>query len=968
MTGTDEFAREFARTFEDRLRPAVARDDEVGERAEGGDPDARRRWLALRVLFLLFVQRRGWLDGNRTYVQDRYDAVTSDPDGDVNGDLFAPLFDALGSPGTTDHEDLGRLPFLGGPFQPPDPGANSDGDLSDAGDTRGAVDSEFYHALLDPTPGPAGEPRGLCRRYEFALGDETGAVTPADISRAFELTIGANERSEKGAFYTPGRVTTYVARTALARYLASATDATDDQATRLVVDGRPPDDPELARECENELREIAVLDPACGGGAFVVAVLDVLTGALLALAETADAQRSSDGGEETDDTDGIDTGWPTGEFALRRDVLVNSLYGVDLDRAGVEVCRFRAWLSLLRAPPQGLDAFLAGDYALPNLDRSFLVGNSLVGDHDPTRLADELDAGGRELVERIGLSRRAYATASGDRRDRLATDIERLTSALDAELGPADTGRMRELTEQIEPGAVFRWSRRLPDVVLSGGFDVVVGNPPYEGHAKQGYVRDLSELYAESHEFYETVPGMRSDLYQQFVVRGWELARDGGVLSFITSDTFLTIRSKRATRNLLRGERLTDLVLAEVAFDAAINPAVVTLRTDADPAWFNFIDARGNGNFDLFARLDTGEPDGVDGDTSGVNDAAVPITDGDGTEVGYRARADLFRDSPGGALFRPSPHNRELHRAHLKRASELAEEWADVLRDSRALEQNRSTVEREHLAALEPGDLTLLGLLVTGGVGMQVPTNDEALAYIDGSDPAAAVEARNETFRYVEPNEEGYYRMSRVITQAQVADPAALSPRERERGIAGDEHDAVWVPIEKGKGGSFYRPAVEYINWSRSAVARYHEHPRAYPRNSRHYFAEGIFAAGQGSGDPEFRYTNDRVVEHSGNILVPATDRVPVRYLLGVLCSSLSSYVVREFLNHSVNTQLSDVRRLPIRLPTDDERERVVQLVERAIATRKGQRDDDIPAVRNRLDDAMADIYDIDRTVFDDNE
>lgn len=958
MTGSEAFASAFARTFQQCLCPAVVGNKD-GDEDRTEDRDARARRLALRVLFLLFVQGKGWLDGNTTYVQDRYDAVASDPDRDVARDLFAPLFSALATPGRTSGP-LGTLPYFGGPFLSR---ATHADDTSEA--TPALVDAEFYHALLDSSPDANGQPRAVCRRYEFALTDESdgatgegeATVTPATVARGFELAMGTDERAEKGAYYTPERITEYMARTALSRYLAGATDATDAQATALVSDGRPPGDPETTRAVYDELRAITVLDPAAGGGAFVVAVLDALTDAARSLV-VADAGTNADA------------------FALRRDFLVDSLYGVDLDPAGVEVCRFRAWLALLRAAPAGLDAVLADDYALPNLDRSFLVGNSLVGDHDPTRLADVLDAEGEELVARIGACRRAYATARGDRRESLARDLDRLTDALDAKLEPDTEPEMADIAAQV-PEESFRWSRRFPDVVLDGGFDVVLGNPPYEGRSKQGYVRELSSLYADRHDFYETIPGMRPDLYQQFVVRGWELAREGGVLSFVTSDTFLTIRSKRATRNLLRRERLTDLVLADADFDASVDPAVFTLRTGDRPGWFNYLDARGNGSYDRFVRLGTDAPDGSghsdgngDGSRPGPADAserpdAVPVTDADGKRVGHRVRAALYRESLGGGFFRPTAANRRLHRAYLRRAGELAEEWDDALRDSRAFERRREAVERDHLGALEPGDVTLLGLLVTGGVGIQVPTNDESLAYLDGSEPAVEVAARNDDFRYVEPNEEGYYRMSRVITPAQVADPATLTPREREHGIAGDEHDAVWVPIEKGKRGAFYRPPVEYINWSRGAVRRYREHPRAYLRNSRHYFAEGVFAAGQGSGDPEFRYTNHRVVDHSGNILVPVTDRVPVAYLLGVLCSSLSAYLLGEFVNHSVNTQLSDVRRLPVRLPTDDERARVERLVERAIAVRTDERDGNVSTLRDRLDDAVADIYGVDRAVFE---
>lgn len=938
MADRSGFDRELRRAVDERLRPAVGGNSE-------GTRNARARRLLIRVLLLRFLQERGWIDGNQTYLQDRLTEVRG-TGGHAGRDLFRPLFEALGTGGTDpitspSGPSLGQLPYLGGPFVP----SNSDGPVPDPA----SVDPAFFRALLDPTLGEDGRPRGVLCRYEFDLdggrtagggcggnhrgGDSRiheGVVGPVGVTRAFEMAMDDSERSKKGAFYTPPAVAEYVTRAALARYLAGATGASKREAAELLTHGHIPDET-TARECYQELRDLTVLDPAAGGGAFAVTVLDAMVEATAALATAL--------------------GEPADEYALARKFVAESLYGVDIDPTGVELCRFRVWLRLLAAAPDNPSDIHNDGPALPNLDRSFFVGNALVGDHNPTRFAAE--SGVKEVRERAAACRREYPTASGDRRWELDHELRRLVDELD-DVIEADP-KMATLATDVS--GAFRWSCRVPQVVLAGGFDVVVGNPPYEGRSKQGYEGDLAELYDRRYDFYERVPGMRPDRYQQFVVRGWELTREGGVLAYIMSDTFLTIRSKRATRNLLQREGLTDLVRAGDVFNAAVDTAVFVLQRGGEPGRFTYVDA---------SRLDSAAYPGlvrlVPGG-AGTGGGALDDEFLEGTDV-YRPHVECYRRNLGAAFFRPTQTNRRLYREYLRPARSLAEEWRGALRDARAQERRREAVEREHLDGLEPGDVTLLGLVTTGGVGIQVPRNDEHLAYIAGSEPAQKVRERNHEFRYVERNDEGYWRMSRVVTPDQIADASSLTPEERRRGIAGDVYDPVWVPIEKGTGGAFYREPVTYIDWRRKAVTRYREHPDAYLRNLTHYFGEGIFAAGQGNGDPEFRYTNHRVIDHSGNVLLPITDRVTVEYLLGVLCSSLASHLVGEFVNHSVNTQLSDFRRLPVCVPKAEQCERVEKLVKRAIAVRRDGEETDLRTLRARLDETVADIYGVDKVAY----
>jgi hypothetical protein len=1020
----DEFYADLRATIRDRLRGAIA-DREHPD----ASPEAYAQTLLSRLLFLLLVERTGRF-GDPAYVERRYEAARSRSDLDVRADLFEPLFfEALSDPDAEVDEFLGTLPFLNGAlFERRD----GEGELG--------VDPAFFDALLAPGPDD-GEPEGVLRRYRYAPTEPTPRerelVVDAEVfGGALELFVDEGDRSERGTFYTPEPVATYVAQTALARYLAGAVDGlSTPESFALVADRTVPTTADAATvdAARDALEEIRVLDPAVGSGAFVIAVLDELVGASRALDRTCGRERGP---------------------VERVRAFLPRIYGVDVDADGIERCRLRVWLYLLGAAPgsgcagdvaardgrpsgrraDGEDAAdgtdddnvdeaistAAGDATadsapdkatetghaptdavpLPNLDCQFFVGNSLVGECDPVWSGGEeaaLPEGVPGILAAIERTREAYLSARGERRGDLSARLDALGDRLSARLEAAgvDGGWMTDVA--AEAGRSFAWRRAVPEAVLDGGFDVVVGNPPYEGRSRQGYVAALSRHYDRRYDFYETIPRMRHDLYQKFAIRGWELAREGGVVAFVTSATFLTIGSKRATRRLLQRNRLCDLVCANPeAFDATVDPAIFAFRKEPPPDdhALTFVDASGTdvGTYrSLAGRLGRSEAAaevGVDAAGAGEERAENEPVDREGRESvpgdrdgresdakkevagsegntretqpsyerataasldlpaptrGYRVPLRVYRNTPRNAFFEPTRTNLRLHGRLLSRAYALAEEWADAIRDSDALAANRDRIERDHLSTLSPGDVSLLGLLTRGGQGLATADNDEYLAYLDGTPPAERVKSRNERFRYVARNENRFGWMSRVVRPEDVVRAEELTDEEKREGIAG--RDATWVPILKGKGDPYYDPVTEYVRWSREAVAALRTDPNARWQGAEYFFEEGLFVSRGGTGNPVVRHAPPAVVDSSGGIFVPSSGCVSARYLNGVLNSAVVQHVVDQFVNGTVNTQIQDLRHVPIVIPTGRQRERVEALVEEAIAIRLAESDVPDPAV-----------------------
>jgi hypothetical protein len=288
----------------------------------------------------------------------------------------------------------------------------------------------------------------------------------------------------------------------------------------------------------------------------------------------------------------------------------------------------------------------------------------------------------------------------------------------------------------------------------------------------------------------------------------------------------------------------------------------------------------------------------------------------------------------------------KLHKSIMSEASSLASKWEDEIRDSKTLDKNIEVIKNNHLDSLEPGDISILGLLTIGGKGLDTGNNDKYLAYIDGSRAAKKVKQRNENFSYKKQNEEQYSWMSRVIKPEDIADVRQLTEKEKNSGI-GDDHSNTWVPILKGKGDSYYTPITEYIDWSESSLEGVRED--GLIRNQRYYFEEGVFISRGGTGDPVIRYAPPAVVESSGGIYIPTSKQVSAKYLNGLLNSKLIQHILDQFINGTVNTQVQDMRVVPIVIPTSDQREQMEALVDEAITNRLQEIDINDPIADFRI-------------------
>lgn len=376
----------------------------------------------------------------------------------------------------------------------------------------------------------------------FSFTNEGGAssisLDPEIMGYIFEMSMLDEDRKGTGAFYTPKEITTYMSRDAIhdkflqnvRGYLKNKEGYTPKEADeiRTMEDVYRLKEMRLSGIFSEVLTSFTVCDNACGSGAFLLAAADVLYDMYMKINENSGLRNS--------------------KIGIRRLIISNNLYGVDLNPNAVEIAKLRLWLWLV-------DVYESDQIpeALPNIDYNILSGNSLVGFGriDPgiqksVTLDDYL--GGKSLTmllkERNKLVA-SYKNKSGDDARRLKKQIDSLSDPihfkLDQMLFKECAKGMGCTFEQFRELRPFHWGFDFSSVFDKTGFDVIIGNPPYVQLQKM--TKSDNDLVVLARRYYE-VAGYRSfdtmgDLYCLFYERSNKLLKPAGILSYITSNKWM---------------------------------------------------------------------------------------------------------------------------------------------------------------------------------------------------------------------------------------------------------------------------------------------------------------------------------------------------------------------------------------------------------------------------------------------
>ncbi len=514
-----------------------------------------------RLMFLYFIQRKGWLSfqGETNYLRTLFRAAQAAKEDFLNERLYWTFFHGLNTVGEEkavhSHDWLkerrGDVPFLnGGLFDLED-----DYDVQD----RVKIPNDAFAAVLD-----------LFERYNFTVTESTPldlevAVDPEMLGKVFEELVTG--RHESGSYYTPRPVVAFMCREALKHYLTAQAKAcaTEDLCStsfslceaavaRFVDDSDPSKlpDPETVLDA---LKRVKVCDPACGSGAYLLGMMQEL----LRLRDALFATRGLD---------------DVTIYRRKLDIIENNLYGVDLDPFAVNIAKLRLWLSL------AIDFVGAKPPPLPNLDFKIECGDSLTAP-DPQELPDLfralLVATADELAELKG----QFLQTSGATKKKLAARIKAKEAELRASLSDDGTAQAKACaTDRAVAQALacaVDWRVAFAEVFKNGGFDVVLANPPY--------VR--MELFKESKPIlrrnYPLVFDGSADLYVYFYARAQQLLRPGGSACFISSNKWMKAGYGEPLRRFFARSAWVELVVdfghaKQIFQEADVFPSILLVR------------------------------------------------------------------------------------------------------------------------------------------------------------------------------------------------------------------------------------------------------------------------------------------------------------------------------------------------------------------------------------------------------
>ena len=599
---SDEFFEEYKRIYEKFvgfcMKPSVKK--QFTDRGFSDDKFIRDyvKKLMGRLVFLHFLEKKLWLgvpeggrwgEGDANYLRNLFNAkkVQKAFKDNFLDKVLEPLFfgslnerrpddvaDAILSPNKVEKV---RIPYLnGGLFE---------GDF-DRPDGHRGIDStnipfpdDYFEDLFDTFDS-----------FNFTI-DENGpedaevGVDPEMLSRIFENLLEDNK--DKGAFYTPKEIVDYMCKESLIAYLG------ETPAVRELVENYSSNDGLADKFSDGEkaallekLSKVKICDPAIGSGAFPMGMLAILARLRLRL----------EGKEENS----------ANIVALKKEIIQNNIYGVDIEAGAVDIARLRFWLSIVVDENEPIP--------LPNLDYKIMQGNSLLESYGGVDLSHVLDGGGTTVKTRgknkgkkkaefwqtefafdakaavdeiVRDKAQLFDTTDHEVKARLVARINGNVKAYISHKLPSSSPYAATIPDGPNPNFML-WHLYFSEVFKDGGFDIVIGNPPYIS------AKEYSKIISDDEKSllkrtYKTAHGA-CDVYILFFELCMNVIKDGGVLNLITPNKYLSAKYGKALREFFvendSVRKVVDVSQFAVFKKAKVYPVVSLLKKESQIDFF----------------------------------------------------------------------------------------------------------------------------------------------------------------------------------------------------------------------------------------------------------------------------------------------------------------------------------------------------------------------------------------------
>lgn len=425
--------------------------------------------------------------------------------------------------------------------------------------------------------------------YNFTMNEEEPfekevAIDPEMLGKIFENLLDVKDRKSKGAFYTPREIVHYMCQESLINYLTNEVDVTYEDMKEFILYSELIRDSDNRRDVgrykdltinqsifnnivkiDNALKNVRIADPAVGSGAFPLGMLNEIVRARNNITEYI-MKKNKEGyfGRKYDDEYILRGRSP---YKIKWDTIKNCIFAVDIEPSAVDIAKLRLWLSIV--VDQEIDDENPEPHPLPNLDMNIHMGDSLIDEYEGIKLFDSSILENskdnesneikqeqlRMLFDSDEILRAMYEKESqyfeendDNKRKELKYQIDALRDQLIThKLQENDDLEALEKYNKIKHSKsrpFFIWELEFSKVFKeNGGFDIVIGNPPYAVTFNKKMKRLLGLKYPN-------VPDYESSDY--FICRGHQILKKKGILSYIIPNTILAnVFAKKFRKELI---------------------------------------------------------------------------------------------------------------------------------------------------------------------------------------------------------------------------------------------------------------------------------------------------------------------------------------------------------------------------------------------------------------------------------
>lgn len=906
-----------------------------------------------RIVFLYFLQKKGWMgvpanknwgEGERNFMGELFKNF-SDNLNFYSNCLVSLFFDTLNRKRTNDIFSISgtKVPYLNGGLFDKDP----------VEPINIRFKPQLFQDLFD-----------FFDQYNFTIDENSPddldiGIDPEMLGLIFENLLEDNR--DKGTFYTPKEVVHFMCKESLSLYIseelkkaAEAKELTDiDTYIKQSGSFDYSTIQKHASEIDKALSRVKICDPAIGSGAFPMGMVYEILRLKKELFGLLDRKHFDYRDEK-----------------LR--IMKESIYGVDLDKGAVDISRLRFWLSLIVDEEE--------PSPLPNLDYKIMQGDSLKESFDgipldsiswqtkvqvfapkQMTLGDMFAPPQKEIEFSIDEKEQLKEWVSSYFEKTVREDKEKLHAQIDqAVLGhiyrnvelkenqatrlkneletkyqskgidisvqsrgtdwknwkkyTADLQLMQTKKEKIETlqnsieRPYFLWNLYFADVLQEGnkGFDIVIGNPPY-GVKVNDEIKDQYKLGSKD----------SYGVFMSMAIR--KLLKDNGVLSFIVSDTWLTIKSHFEIREQVLNYQLKKIIrLHQDCFKATVNSCIFTLVK------------------------------------SPASEASGEVLAADLTNISTRKEVPEFRDKLFHLETYSGQYTPQFAVYNYPQSLLNTNSCKPIIVGSPKLFQLMNDGACINVSEDNCKDDTALEVTVR-----KIEFNGKKIELVRFGDVAEVTvglqTGDNQYYLYQNPEARGNYKDINLYKQfmlseadmEQIRNDEIIRLKVIEKGIHKSQDESAFDPdryfdgrfiVLYDKGGesdadegwlpNYYVPTNYFVDWSSDSLLRmktytiadriiekkenkiikghYKTQLAGVFRNTETYFSESICFSDTGVYAPTFRISSGCIYDVMSMSIF--FNKRETNDYLGILASKLIRYIIKNYINHSIHTQVEGLK------------------------------------------------------------